>query len=256
MGTCGTESPELADRWRVHWALNVYPAAGEAGGSLRPARRGPHRRPVGPASDPERARAEGARRARAKVRRYCAANRLNRLGTLTYAGGGCHDPAEFRKHVAEFFRGLKRELAAPLPYLWTGEHHPGGHGLHAHFAVGRYVKQSVIRDVWGRGHVHIKLLGDLPVGSGRLEEARKAARYLAKYVSKSVEDGRPAGLHRYEVGQGFQPAEVLVYGRTADDAIRSASELMGHSPIHVWRSDDLEGWEGPPAVWVQWADGR
>ena len=50
-----------------------------------------------------------------------------------------------------------------------------------HFAVGRYVKQRLIAEVWGRGIAHIKLIGDLPIGSGALEEARVAAGYLAKY---------------------------------------------------------------------------
>ena len=54
--------------------------------------------------------------------------------------------------------------------------------------------------------MHIKLIGDLPHGSGALEEARVASFYLAKYVSKSLDDERrAAGLHRYEVAQGFQP---------------------------------------------------
>ena len=53
-------------------------------------------------SDPGRARAEAARRAAGKVRRYCAANRLNRLGTLTYRGEGCHDP---RVPSAAIWRG-------------------------------------------------------------------------------------------------------------------------------------------------------
>jgi hypothetical protein len=67
-----------------------------------------------------------------------------------------------------------RELGGrPLPYAWAPEWHPGGHGLHVHFAVGRYVKQRLIADVWGRGIAHIKLIGDLPVGSGALEEARR-----------------------------------------------------------------------------------
>ena len=43
-------------------------------------------------------------------------------------------------------------------------------GLHVHFAVGRYVSHHLIRDVWGRGRIHIKLIGDLPVGSGALED--------------------------------------------------------------------------------------
>ena len=36
----------------------------------------------------------------------------------------------------------------------------------------RLLRQRLIRDVWGRGIVHIKLIGDLPHGSGALEEAR------------------------------------------------------------------------------------
>ncbi len=76
------------------------------------------------------------------------------------------------------------------------EWHPGGHGLHLHFAVGRYVRHSVIGEAWGSGIVHIKLLGDLPVGSGSLEEARLAARYLGKYAGKALDGDRPAGLHR------------------------------------------------------------
>ncbi len=128
------------------------------------------------------------------VRRYCAANRLNRLGTLTYAGEGCHDPGELRADVGSFFKGLRGQLGAkPIPYLWVPEWHPGGHGLHVHFAVGRFIKQSLIREEWGRGHVHIKLLSNLSVGSGALEEARLSARYLSKYVSKAAADGREAG---------------------------------------------------------------
>lgn len=76
-------------------------------------------RPVytGRAADPERSEQEAARRARGKLRRYCAANRLNRFATLTYAGAGCFDHGQLRTDVADFFRGLRRELGAkPFPY--------------------------------------------------------------------------------------------------------------------------------------------
>ena len=239
----------------VGWALTLVPAAGEAGGSFRYAGsaaasggRG------GPAADPERARAEATRRARAKVRRYCAANGLNRLGTLTYAGEGNHDPALLRDHVRVFFRRLRAAVGRDFPYVWVPEWHKSGHGLHLHFAVGRFIARSVIEEAWGRGFVHIKLLGDLPIGSGALAEARVAAGYLSKYVGKSFEDGqRVPGMHRYEVAQGFQPATQQVYGRTAWEAIGAASEVMGGPPSVCWSSDEAEGWQGPPAVWVQWA---
>ena len=184
-----------------------------------------------------RSQEEAERRARAKLRRYCAANRLNRFGTLTYAQS-CRDPRQLRADVGEFFRGASaRAGGEALPYAWTSEWHPGGHGLHVHFAVGRYVRQRLIREVWGRGIVHIKLIGDLPFGSGALEEARVAAGYLAKYVSKSLDyERRAAGLHRYEVAQGFQPERVRLVGRLEAQVLAEASERMGGEPSRVWRS--------------------
>ena len=92
-----------------YWGLTLYPEAGEAGGCyvapFRPLASGGR-------SDPERAELEAVRRARGKVRRYCATHRLNRFVTLTYAGEGCHDPVELRRHVGEFFKGLRRSSAA------------------------------------------------------------------------------------------------------------------------------------------------
>ncbi len=237
---------------RASWGFTLYPEAGEGGGCFRPLIR---RSPVGGGvPDAVRAQEEAARRARAKLRRYCAATRRNRVATLTYAGAGCFDAQELRRDVAGFFRGLRSELGGkPLPYAWAPEWHPGGHGLHVHFAVGRYVKHGLIRDVWDRGRVHIKLIGDLPVGSGALEEARQSARYLAKYVSKNVADERVPRLHRYEVAQGFQPEPVPLRGISDEDVIGQASELMGGEPQQVWRSSPHEGWLGPPAYWCAWA---
>ena len=233
------------------WRLRLYVDAAEAGASLSGFRRGGKAKRT---PDPERSALEAGRRARGQVRRYCASNRLNRLGTLTYAGEGCHDPRQLRRDVGGLFRGLRGELGGDaFPYLWVPEWHPGGHGLHVHFAVGRYLPQRLIRDAWGRGIVHIKLLGDLPVGSGPLEEARLAARYLGKYVGKALDEGdRLSGLHRYEVAQGFNPLSVSCEGQTVDEVIETASLVMGSQPTHVWHSSILEGWQGPPAFWGVW----
>ena len=123
--------PQLEAGWR----LSVYPAAGELGGSFRYSWVS-GRKPSGGPGDPERSRQEAARRARTKVRRYCAANRLNRLGTLTYAGDGCHDPRKARAHAGRFFRDLRRGIDdRELPYVWVPEWHAGGHGLHLHFPL-------------------------------------------------------------------------------------------------------------------------
>lgn len=241
------------------WSLNLYPDAGEAGGSFvsshRPKRSGWI--PGMPVSDPERSRAEAGRRARGKVRRYCAANRLNRFGTLTYAGTGVHDPEQVRLDVAIFFRSLRAALGGrPFPYLWVPEWHKTDHGLHLHFALGHYVPQRLLRDTWGHGFVSIKRLSDLPVGSTSLHEARKAAGYLSKYVSKSfdADEGSRAGrLHRYDVAQGFQPKAVRFTGRWMEAVHDQAVEHMeGLMPSLTWSSADVEDWQGPPAVWFAW----
>ena len=240
---------------RRGWALSLCEAAGEAGGSFRASVQAPRSGQItGPAEDPARSAAEAARRARGKVRRYCAANRLNRLGTLTYAGAGCHDLDRLVADVGRFFRQLRAGLGGkPFAYVWVPEWHKTGHGLHVHFAVGRYIKRSLIEDAWGHGFVHIKLLGDLPVGSGSLGEARKAAGYLSKYVGKAFTDDRLPGRNRYDVAQGFQPKITPVWGTSRAEAIREASDRMGgRAPSYVWSSDRTDGWQGPPAVWVQW----
>lgn len=238
---------------RREWQLSLYPQAAEAGGCLMTL--GP-REASGRGADPERSAAETIRRARAKIRSYGVANRLNRLASLTYAGNGCFDPGEVRRDVGTFFKALRPALGGEaLPYVWVPEWHPGGHGLHVHFIVGRYVRQSLIREAWGHGIVHIKLIGDLPVGSGTLAEARRAAGYLCKYIGKGLDDERRrSGLHRYEVAQGFQPERIYVYGETDAEAIARASQFMGRAPETIWRSSSVEGWRGPPACWAAWPD--
>ena len=235
------------------WVLALYPEAGEAGGSFHALDR-PSSGGGGvwePEPDPDRAAVEAARRARGKVRRYCAANALNRFGTLTYAGEGEHDPRVVRNDIRRFFRGVRRGLGGEaFPYLWVPELHKTGHGFHVHFVVGRYVPRGLIDQAWGRGFVFIKLIQGLPAGSGVREEARIAARYISKYLGKEMSGA--GGLNRYDVGQGFQPKVEPINGRTETDVIGSTCERMGSRPSYVWRSVNQEGWRGPSAVWLQW----
>lgn len=238
---------------RAQWALSLYRDAGEAGGCFVSTQRRAFTGVRGQAADPDRARAEAARRARAAVRRYCAANRLNRLGTLTYRGDGCHDARQLRCDVGSFFRSLRTSLgASAFPYVWVPEWHKTGHGLHVHFAVGRFVKRSLIERAWGRGFVHIKALTDLPVGSSSRDEARRAAGYLSKYVTKSFDVHVP-GFHRYEVAQGFRPIPQRLTGVSAEDVLRQSCVVMGAPPVQRWSSLEVEDWQGPPAVWFAWA---
>ena len=240
----------VPNRAESSWLLTLYPGAAEAGGSLVSAVRPPARFPVEPEED--RAASEATRRARGQIRRYCAANRLNRLGTLTYRGDGCFDARQLRGDLGELFRRLRADLGQPFPYLWVPEWHPGGHGLHAHFAVGRYIAQRRIEAAWGQGFVHIKQLSDLAVGSGSLGEARLGAWYLAKYIGKDL-GGASGGLHRYDVGQGFGPARKRLRGPTVEDVLGQASAVMGGEPSYVWDSAAEPVWNRPHSVWARWA---
>jgi hypothetical protein len=180
---------------------------------------------------------------------------LNRLGTLTYGPPFCRDPKQLRDHMGGFFRSVRSQLGGrPLPYLWVPELHKDGERFHAHFAVGRYVPRSLIETAWGHGFVHIKLIGDLPVGSSPWHEARKAAGYLSKYVTKTFDPGVRAlpGLHRYDVAQGFQPMAERLTGTSSGGVLAQACERMGARPARSWSSDQVEGWRGPPALWFAW----
>jgi hypothetical protein len=189
------------------------------------------------------------------LRRYCAANGLNRLGTLTYRGEGNHDPALLRDHLASFFRELRAGLEGrSFAYAWVPEWHKSGHGLHAHFAVGRYIQRSVIQRAWPHGFVHIKLIGDLPVGAGRLSESRVAGSYLAKYVAKTFGEGRDPrlGRHRYDVAEGFQPTKIHLTGTSAGEILAQASDVLSGAPQTLWASSTVDDWRGPPTIWAQW----
>jgi hypothetical protein len=252
----GPEIPELPPGTTPGWWLNVFPTAGEASGSFRYTERlirpiTGDRLPI----DPTRSRGEAARRAATRLRRYGAGNRLNRFGTLTYKGDGCFDPVQVRHDIADFFRRLRSLRGGdPFPYAWVPEWHPGGHGLHVHFAVGSYIHRTLIEEAWSRGFIKMKRIGDLPIGSGPLQEARVAASYLAKYVKKDFAQDKIPGLHRYDVAEGFTPERVRVYGRTAQDAIETATAFFGGAlPSLRWESiNDAHEWFGPPAVWLAW----
>jgi hypothetical protein len=93
----------------------------------------------------------------------------------------------------------------------------------------------------------------LPVGSGALEEARRAAGYLSKYVGKAFDERRLPARHRYEVGQGFQPEGVRIFATSLGRAVDRAVALMGKPPSAVWNSNELKGWNGPPAIQLTWS---
>jgi len=238
---------------RAGWRLSLCTAAGEAGGCFVSSSSSPYRGVRGEAADPERARAEAARRARTRVRRYCAANGLTRFGTLTYRPPFCTDADQLRRDVARFFRRLRTAQGdGPLPYVWVPEFHADGERFHVHFAADRFIHRNLIEAAWGHGFIKIKRLTDIPVGAPRWEESRRAAGYVSKYVSKTFTGPQVFGHQRYGVAEGFQPVVAKIEGCSADDVLAQAVEVMGRSPAKRWSSAEVVDWRGAPAVWFAW----
>ena len=237
------------------WVVGLLPDAGEMGGTFR-YRGGWSRgcRTLGAAADPDRSSSEAARRACTKLRRYSASNRLDRLAGLTYRGDGQRDERALRTDLHHFFRRLRRSLdGVPFPYVWVPEWHPGGHGLHVHLAVGRFIPQPLLATAWGHGIVDIRRSGSKH-SPGSLGASRRAAAYLSKYLAKSFEQPRTPGLHRYEIAQGFKPKVERISGATLAEAMAVAAERMGGPAAFVSISNEWDGWKGPPAVWASWDD--
>src|SRR5690242_7520293 len=88
------------------WEIGLYRGAGEAVGVFQSAAAVVRGRRV---SETDHV-ADAARRARGRVRRYCAENGLNRLGTLTYGPPFQLDPIGVRSDVASFFRRLREQV--------------------------------------------------------------------------------------------------------------------------------------------------
>lgn len=203
----------------------------------------PERDRVTPAADPlngERSR----RRARGRVRRYAIANRCTRLATFTYA----EEQWSARKVKRDWAR-LARDLKGRWPDLaWVRvlELHPGGHGLHLHAGLSRYVPKAELAAMWGHGLVDVRKLRTKRGGG---EDARQAARYLAKYATKAAE--ADPGEHAYEVAQGHQPATISLRGWDRQDAWERVIRSMGGEvPSYQWDSGQVTDWRGPPVVFL------
>lgn len=190
------------------------------------------------------------------MRRYCAANSIDRLVTLTYAPPFCLDHRELRGDLARFVRRLRCDFGERFPYVWVPELHRDGERLHAHLGLNRYVTKDVLAGRWGHGFVDVRRLGPSTTRSSEpVSPSRRAARYLSKYVGKAFDAGEVIGCHRYEVGQGFQPASERLLLRTEHEARMWAVEQMGGlAPSYVWSCDEVDDWAGLPtrvAFWDQ-----
>lgn len=233
----------------LEWRGRVFPQVGEAVAVLR-SNQPSQKKGTGCSPDENRRRA--ARRARTQVRRYCVANRLRRLVTLTYAPPFCTDHDQVVNDVAQFVRRLRKALhVEAFPYVWVPELHKDGQRYHVHVVIDRFVPKAVVAECWGHGFVDVRQIRNNGEGNGTA--MRRVAGYVAKYVAKTYED-EAGGRHRYEVGQGFQPIslELTAPRPEAFAGLAAMHAFNGEAPATAWSSSSAEMWTGPPVEVWQW----
>ena len=99
--------------------------------------------------------------------------------------------------------------------------------------------------------MHIKLLGDLPVGLGGARGG--AAGGPLPGASTSGKASRTSACRRAAPlrGRAGLPAgAIYCYGRSAEDVIAQAARVHGRAPRASGTRREQEGWRGPPACWV------
>lgn len=221
-------------------------------------------------------RNRSARRAKKDVRQYIVANECRYMWVLTFAEA-LHGPEGFRAAmaaVARFVRTLRRHGIYADAYVFAPEPHPNkdgksldgdcehelcpcnGHGWHVNFSVRRRVPFEVMGEAWGEGFVFVTDWLDPKrrhrgrTTTSKANALRDAAGYQTKYVTKAFDVPLPPGVHRYEVGQGFQPGVERFEDEDQAVVVAHICFVLGHGAAAMeWASsNEWENWEGPPCI--------
>ncbi len=216
---------------------------------------------VAPPPDEERARQEAGRRARKTLRRFCVANLLTTMVTLTFAQGS-HDRQSVLDAMAAFVERWQAHVGRTFPYAYVLEKHPQGHGWHIHVACRGRTTHRALMLLWGNGIVWEddgRGKASRWQGMASAIKARCIAGYLAKYLVKSMDTDREKGARRFSTAHGFQPDEVRMGARDLREAEEALLLVAGPtvSALNVvWASPPAGPeslWKGPPTVTVEWS---
>lgn len=148
-----------------------------------------------------------ARRAATELRRSLLAICADRMLTLTYAEN-MTDREQAIKDLMRFIRVMRKKFprwqsVAVLEYQKRG-------AVHFHIGLGGFYDINDVRAAWenivGRGAVNMAFE---PRGKGN--SCSKLAGYMAKYLSKDVDEGRKPGDHRYFKTEGTADGRREVY---------------------------------------------
>lgn len=213
----------------------------QVSGCHRPTSEGHRQRPA--ATEKEKLK-KASDRARGELLKVCKYFQLDHMWTVTYRG-----PQRSRSQLFVDLHKFERIVRQTYPdFLMVGvpELHRGGGvndgGFHFHFAVHGFLDVAVLRAAWWQ--VVGEAQGNVQVESRCQLKTDAVARYLTKYISKSLGDGRDKGQHRYRRSQNLKvPVEKIVFhgsrGTEREQALKAWIVVAsGRSIIFEWHSED------------------
>lgn len=236
------------------WNLKLVPQAGEATITRTPARRliTVPRSSSAIASSSAGPMVSMASRSASQLRRYCAANRLEKKLGLSF-----RDPAPDRDGALYCMRRFLERLQAEqgrLPFAAVLERGTRGtQRLHWHAMLGPWIPKAHLAELWRHGWVDI---GQLDLSS-RDGTSGLDYGYLCKYLNKmgdveQLERGvRWPGQHRWFHTRGFSPVEFRAAFRTPATALAFTEKHLGQAErVFAYGGDEgdpVKGW------WVRFA---
>jgi len=183
-------------------------------------------------------------RARRELLTVCKFFQLDHMWTATYRG-----PQFSRSRLFNDLHKFERLVRGTYPdFAMVGvpELHKGGGvndgGFHFHFAVHGFLDVAVLRAAWW--NVVGEAQGNVQVESRCQFKTGAVARYLSKYISKSLGEGRDKGQHRYRRSQNLKvPVKKIIFhgsrGCEREKSLKSWIVVAsGRAIAFEWHSED------------------
>lgn len=235
-------------RFKVrHWSNQGVIQVGW--GVYKPEQKKPGGRAV---SDQERAdnQQRASRRAAGQIRRDLLTIAADRMLTLTYREN-MTDRGRAVADLARFNRAMKTRYehwASVSVMEWQARG-----SAHFHLGVAGFYPVEEVRSVWrsiiGEGNIDIAFRPD-----GRGNQFSKLAAYMAKYLTKDLDQGRKPGEHRYFRCQvPDHPTETYyipagcplgIEERMAEEVVEAALQLRDLAHCTFWQSGSGMGGAG------------
>lgn len=204
--------------------------------------------PRGRSKEREINKEKSKRQAMAGVRRKCMAAGLDHLVTLTYREN-IQEKERAWSHFVQFIR-LVHTYFPDWLYVCVMERQERG-AIHFHLGVKGYQDVSLLRALWrsvaGDGNIDVSYV---KTGKGAQWQRHKLASYLAKYISKGLEN--ELNERRYRASLGIEIPKQVIYLHPEINPMEYVMyklESIAGQVAYVWSPEESKGLYGWACSW-------